>query len=157
MNLSIGFTGTKMGMTSEQRDSLMNTLEELFVDVTILEFHHGVCKGADYEAEQEAIWAFLKVSKPYSDLTIHRHLPINTRHVEEVPLVTGIEYKDWEPEEYLDRNHTVVDESNILIATPMQFVEVVRSGTWATVRYARKQDKRIIIIYPDGLVEKITG
>ena len=34
--------------------------------------------------------------------------------------------------------------------TPQGNEEVMRSGTWATVRRARKQDKPIFIINPDG-------
>lgn len=35
-------------------------------------------------------------------------------------------------------------------AAPKDFKEELRSGTWATIRYAVKQQKRVIIIFPDG-------
>jgi hypothetical protein len=53
---------------------------------------------------------------------------------------------------YLARNKDIVDACTILIATPAQNSEIQRSGTWATVRYAKsKYDRsRIVIVRPDG-------
>ena len=53
--------------------------------------------------------------------------------------------------DYLVRNHDIVDVCDVLVATPGQKEEQIRSGTWATIRYARKIRKQIIIVYPDGL------
>lgn len=55
----------------------------------------------------------------------------------------------YKPEPYLDRNHYMVDRCNLLIACP-EGIEALRSGTWATVRYARKRPRNHLIIYPDG-------
>lgn len=52
----------------------------------------------------------------------------------------------------LIRNKDIVNESDILIAAPNSFKELLGSGTWATVRYARKNNKKIYIIYLDGNV-----
>jgi hypothetical protein len=52
---------------------------------------------------------------------------------------------------YLERNHHIVDMTDMLVATPGEPEEQRRSGTWATIRYASKQDKPLYIIYPDGL------
>jgi hypothetical protein len=57
-----------------------------------------------------------------------------------------------EPREYIVRDHHMVDLSRRLIATPQTFEEQIRSGTWATIRYARKLRLKITIIYPDGSV-----
>ena len=53
------------------------------------------------------------------------------------------------PKPYLERNKDIVDETGLLIATP-KGEEIVRSGTWSTIRYARKNHKKIIIIMPNG-------
>ena len=50
--------------------------------------------------------------------------------------------------EYIERNHDVVDTCDLLIAMPNTELEVVRSGTWATIRYARKLKKVIVILEP---------
>jgi hypothetical protein len=53
------------------------------------------------------------------------------------------------PRPYLVRNRHIVDASSVLIATP-KGDEELRSGTWSTVRYARKirRDFTIKIIAP---------
>jgi hypothetical protein len=55
--------------------------------------------------------------------------------------------------DYLDRNHAIVDAVHALIAAPKGSKEERRSGTWATVRYARKDRKPIDLVTPDGRVE----
>ncbi len=52
---------------------------------------------------------------------------------------------------YLERNKHIVDASKLLVACPDGH-EVLRSGVWATVRYARKKGIHIVIVYPDGSV-----
>lgn len=58
-----------------------------------------------------------------------------------------------EPRPFIVRNHDIVDLTDWLLATP-KGDEVVRSGTWATVRYARRIDHPVVIVYPDGSVER---
>lgn len=58
-----------------------------------------------------------------------------------------------EPAPYIVRDHAIVDEVQFLIGCPRKDIEELRSGTWATIRYARKQRRNlncIILIYPDG-------
>jgi hypothetical protein len=50
----------------------------------------------------------------------------------------------------LDRNKMMVDDCEALIATPRLMVEELRSGTWSTIRYARKCRKPVHIVWPDG-------
>jgi hypothetical protein len=53
---------------------------------------------------------------------------------------------------YLERNKDIVRESASLIAAPLQAEEQQRSGTWSTVRFARKIGKPVFLILPDGTV-----
>ena len=53
------------------------------------------------------------------------------------------------PKPYLERNQDIADETGILLACPSGFKEVLRSGTWATIR----RGKIVAIIFPDGSVE----
>jgi hypothetical protein len=48
--------------------------------------------------------------------------------------------------QYLDRNRDIVDETDILLAGPRTDKEEFRSGTWSTVRYARKCGKVVEIL-----------
>jgi len=129
----VGFTGTQKGMSLFQRIELKKTLEELDPPFT---FHHGDCIGADAQAH-EIVLSFNQ------DIEIHP------------PAITDKRAfcNDWsvihKPLPYLVRNRAIVDASDFLIACPSG-LEVVRSGTWSTVRYARSKRKPVIIIYPAG-------
>src|SRR5262245_41796084 len=50
---------------------------------------------------------------------------------------------------YLVRNRDIVEETDLLIAAPANAVEHLQSGTWCTVRYARRSGRHSII-RPDG-------
>jgi hypothetical protein len=54
---------------------------------------------------------------------------------------------------YLDRNKDIVKQSEIVIATPAG-KEKLRSGTWSTIRYARRLKKQIYIVMPDGKLKE---
>ncbi|KKM09958.1 hypothetical protein LCGC14_1722330, partial [marine sediment metagenome] len=52
-----------------------------------------------------------------------------------------------EPAHPLARNKLMVARADFLIATPKTMKEVMRgSGTWATIRYARKADIPILLL-----------
>lgn len=149
--MKIGFTGTQKGMTNEQVFALHKFLGEHY---NINEFHHGQCIGADIEAHRiirgthhlrEELGGFL------SQIKIIIHPPIDTKKVARVEFPFELR----KPKPYLERNKDIVNETNLLIACPKNFKEELRSGTWATIRYAKKQSKEIIIIYPSGRIENI--
>lgn len=128
----VGFTGTSSGMTRVQWDMLAQTL----VGINPSEFHHGDCIGADAQAHDIA-------QDLDCDIIIHPPLDPKSR-----AFCTGtllLPKKD-----YLDRNKDIVNAAEVLVATPETMHEVLRSGTWSTVRYAKKIGCRVIIIYPDG-------
>lgn len=134
MGRVLGFTGTRHGMTAAQ----FRELERRLTDVDQL--HHGDCIGSDKEAHDLAELKF--------GVWTVAHPPINNK------LRAFCEANEVrEPKEYLERDYNIVDESEELIATPYTFIEVRRSGTWATIRYAILHDKPVTIIYPDGTVE----
>ena len=130
----IGFTGTQEGMTPAQIATLYTCLRNLSPE----EFHHGDCIGADAQAHAEA-----RATK--SPPHIVGHPPLNPSKR------AWCECDSLLPEEdYLDRNKKIVDACFLLIATPKEFEEQQRSGTWSTVRYAKKRKKQVLIILPDG-------
>ncbi len=129
MSLKVGFTGSREGMTQKQKEAFIDFISKH----TITEFHHGDCMGADAQAHQMVHAKIPTISHPPTD----QKLRAFTENA-----VTKA------PKEYLVRNHDIVDESDVLIATPKTATEELRSGTWATIRYAQKQDKCIIILAP---------
>ena len=53
--------------------------------------------------------------------------------------------------DYLLRDWDIAEACTELLAAPATFAEVSRgSGTWATVRYARKLHRPVTIVFPDG-------
>lgn len=133
--MRIGFTGTQAGITPQQFDLLVEVLQELH---EITEAHHGDCFGADWEFSNivDAIFGFGK---------IHLHPPFHTKK----RAFARCDVK-YDPKDYLDRNKDIVDATDVLIACPKEKKEILRSGTWSTIRYSRKQGKPIVILYPDG-------
>jgi hypothetical protein len=132
--MRIGFTGTRRGMTAEQECALRALLTSHAGAI----LHHGDCIGADAQAHDVAVslgW----------DVVIHP------------PLVEA--QSAWrttadvrKPRPYLERNKDIVRDTDLLIAAPAEASEQHRSGTWSTVRFARKQRRPIWIIQPDGTV-----
>lgn len=147
---SCGFTGTRKGLTKRQ----LGALKTLLLDLECDEFHHGDCLGAD--AEFHAL-----VDNEGCRVVIHPPF-VNAHRANCVTkCADGIVMP---PRDYLDRDYEIA-KSPILIACPAEETgEVVRSGTWATVRYARQLrvrdksvPKTIYIIRPSGRVEEETG
>lgn len=132
--MKVGFTGTQDAITVAQFDLLAALIVE-FEEME--EAHHGDCIGAD---------------KVFSELVdaikfgveVHSHPPI--KEDKRAFCRADVEY---EPKDFIERNHDIVDACDILIACP-KAEEVLRSGTWATVRYARKCGKPIAILWKDG-------
>lgn len=60
-------------------------------------------------------------------------------------MACNIEYPVKPP---LKRNYDIVDACDILLAAPRTLTEELRSGTWATIRYARKTGKKYLILAP---------
>jgi len=127
-----GFTGTSLGMTLQQ----CLELRDLFEDWSIHELHVGDCVGADHQA--------------YS---IARHLGMRVvGHPPTNPIKrTFLKYDtEFSPYPYLERNHNIVDcvkrGSGMLFVAPSSDHETLRSGTWATKRYAEKVGCSICIL-----------
>lgn len=134
----IGFSGTRYGMTSEQSRAFVELIETL----APVEFHHGDCVGADEQAHN-----VIRHTWPTScRIRIH---PINSSWQANCEGDSRAPVKDP-----LARNRDIVDESDVLIATPLTDDEQIRGGTWSTIRYARRIGKGVYIVSPTGLVTR---
>jgi hypothetical protein len=132
----IGFTGTREGMSPAQAYTVRNLLTELKGDIV----HHGDCVGSDS--------IFDMIANEYGS-TVIVHPPVDDRLR---AFCTSSTTRT--PKPYLDRNRDIVEESDILIATPLQHQEIKKGGTWYTVRYAREIGKRVLIVWPNGTVTR---
>jgi hypothetical protein len=134
----IGITGTQAGPTSRQKDTLVAVLVG-FREGGVVWQHNGDCVGADRYAG--LIWKALGGK-------VHLHPPSNSSKR------AFIEADAEEPAKpYLERNGDIATASDVLVALPSGMTEELRSGTWSTVRRARKQMKPVIIVWPSGLWE----
>jgi len=57
-----------------------------------------------------------------------------------------------EPKSYISRNKYIVNSTDIIITMPDSLSESFKSDTWATIRYAKKYLKPLVIIMLDGTV-----
>jgi hypothetical protein len=112
--------------------------------------HHGMCIGVDAEAHQ-LILRLRKDEKLKIDIIGHP----SDMHTTTAKL-TGFT-KVCQPKPPLDRNHDVVENSDILLAFPFEKEDVLRSGTWATVRYAKRCRVPILLVFPDGDMKWVAG
>lgn len=129
-------------MTREQFGVLTKALM-FAVDVT--EAHHGMCVGAD--AQFHALLRRLDANRqikiighPASNFVSHKRAELECDEVREA-------------KPSLTRNHDIVDECNLLIATPKTQHELLRSGTWSTIRYAKKVNRDYVIVAPSGALD----
>lgn len=140
MSIRVGFTGTRRGMTVTQRAAVRQTLvawdDRYFLD----EAHHGGCVGADLEFNALCEQMGLRVIVHPSMVGRQTQSVLKTAHRVMTPLPP------------LVRNKCIVTDTDVLLAAPATVHEIVRSGTWATVREARRRLRPIAIIAPDGEV-----
>jgi hypothetical protein len=141
----IGFTGTKLGMTDAQWDTLAEILLALDYD----EAHHGDCIGADAEfflilcgIREETGRPCKIISHPSTIKATNANTPSDVIH---------------EPLPPLERDAIIARKAELMFATPRGFEEEVRSGTWTTVRRAREAGTPLKVIWPDGSVSEEKG
>jgi len=135
----LAFTGSKDRITVPQKVRLQGELERLR-DQGFLWMHNGDCVVSDATAAQ--LWRKLG-----RKIMLHPPLIEKYRAFEAADIIC-------EPRDYLVRDRHMVECSEFLLATPQTFDEQRRSGTWTTIRYARKLRMQILIIQPDGTLNR---
>jgi hypothetical protein len=132
--LKIGFTGTSDGMSTGQMRSFYEAFKIICLNEEKIEFHHGDCVGADEQAHKI-------ISKFYPQVIIVGHPPVNDK----ARAFCSFHFSR-DPLPYLDRNKKIVDHTDFIFAAPKTNIEELRSGTWSTVRYARKMNRHVTIL-----------
>lgn len=143
MTVHVGFTGTQAGMTKEQDMAVYGLLLQR---VPATDLHHGDCIGADDQADQ--------IGRELG-LSIVIYPPTDSSKRAWCHRRGG--WEAFPPKPYLERNRDIVDACSALIAAPKEMAETLRSGTWATVRHARKVGKPVWIVWPDGSISAPTS
>ncbi len=140
----IGFTGTRTGMNELQKKRLKNFLKKQMKPAHTHGngsgsplFLHGDCVGADEEAHEIARELGMEIHIRPCDMPASRaYVDADVSHPAQPPLV---------------RNKAIVQECTLLVAAPKEGKEQLRSGTWATVRYAKQAGKPVILIRPESI------
>jgi len=135
----LSYTGTREGMTAKQYETVRRLVHELKPTIAI----HGDCMGGDSE--------FHKIIVEWKKIQpcILKLYPSSSK--------TRAYNEDWDiimpVEAPLVRDRYIAQEGDRLIGAPKQMIEVPRSGTWTTIRYAKwKFNKIVYIVYPNGEV-----
>lgn len=129
----LGVSATQYGMTNPQRQQWIKWVME---NGPWSAFHHGDCIGGD----EEAFWMIREVfpnlrtvAWPGDNSSKRAYTPSD--------LVMAVQPN-------LQRNRCIAEIADVLVAAPNTPYEVIRSGTWTTIRYARKLGKHVEIIGP---------
>lgn len=142
--IRIGFTGTRNGLNLEQKDKIKSFLKDSDTDTdthtdTDIEVSHGDCVGADTDFH-EIITQYNK-EHPNKKIKIIIHPPDN-RALRKFNQGDEV----MQPLPYLERNSRIVETCDILIGCPLdKNNEELRSGTWSTIRKARKKGKIVYL------------
>jgi len=149
----IGFTGTREGMTDEQKKTFRDTISRVKNNIVL---HNGCCVGADENA--------FEICLDLGNTSFAMHPPINKSIVFPYDEMHKKKCND-DPgyshameinvdRDYLERDRNIVEEAGFVIATPKNTTEEKRgSGTWYTIRQAGKMGKAVMIIWPDGTTQ----
>lgn len=138
---SLGFTGRRNGYTPEQLQKLKSTIRGAY---NLIIAHHGMCMGADCEFAQEVrrhVRCHI-VGHPCnqvdSQVTDTERCPVDSK----TEVLTAFA-----------RNRAIVQASSSMIACPPTMTDPGKGGTWYTINYAKKMEKPLLVIYPDGSTE----
>lgn len=140
----VGVSGSRQPRTEAQWTWLRDRLAELRPDA----LHHGGCRGADEAAHETGL--LMRRGGSGMRIVVHPASGAGDWTYQDA-LVECEGVIVLPPQPPLDRNHVIVDAIDILLLLP-DGPERLRSGTWATFRYARKINKRIDVCYPKGYV-----
>ncbi len=140
----IGFTGTRHGMTVEQRAEVA-LLVKMFAGMSggwRLVCHHGDCIGADSE--------FHDIARGV-DALIELHPGPLDDHQRQAQRWGDVRHT---AQPHMRRNRIIVLASDVMIATPFEADEQLRGGTWSTIRMARVAKRPLAIVWPNGTHNK---
>lgn len=153
----LSLTATRAGLSLAQRA----TLPGLFATLPAILVHGGAVGGdeevdaflaplfaRDREARRRSPDAIFPAFIPIEVYPEHRR---GREHWIYVAPFRELRAVSW-PDEPLARNRTIVRRGDRLLAFPATEEEELRSGTWMTVRFARKLGRPVTIVTPSGKV-----
>jgi hypothetical protein len=150
--VKVGFTGTREWPAPVAQIAsfvrVVDCIFERYANPTLpMLFNHGDCVGWDDAAARY-------VEAKFSRVAINKYPSNIAAMTANAPGVVVAS-----PAPPLERNTAIVGASWIMIACPKEADEVVRSGTWSTVRRTAKANKPLIGVAPNGALwfERVDG
>lgn len=142
--MKLGYTATRGVLSQAQMRWLLTFLDDVVKEGEVEEVHHGACVGGDLEMHLAAL---------ERGIPIVVHPPVKTNFLalqclEPHPLVKVLPAKP-----YLNRDRDIVVAADAVVGLPSR-AENDGGGTWYTVNYAVRLLKPVVIVHPDGHVEK---
>ena len=132
---TLGFTGTRNGMTPAQKATVRTLLYTERPDFCV----HGDCIGADEDFD--TICSLSNIPRGIRPCTFE-----NMRaYCDE----KGAEVLS-EPINPMQRNRDIIAQVDVLIGCPPNYIMLPRGGTWATIRYGLKKGIPVYVVKPDG-------
>lgn len=147
VHIHVAVTATQKGASKKQLALFtiwfQRLLDETYANGEQLHFHHGDCIGGDKQCHDIVRSLHHKTTYAYVRAYVHVHPPKDGR-------LRAYCRGDFmhTPKPYLVRNHDMVDVSSKLAVVPRTAEEELRSGTWATYRYAKKKGISIAMFLP---------
>ena len=141
MTFTLGVSGTQNGSTVEQRWLFAKLLWEAEPS----QLRHGDCIGVDKEMHD--IYTAIML---HGGVFLHPASGVGHKraHVKRGVVEVAREFPP------LIRNTHIVDNSDFMAFFPQnEKGEILRSGTWATIRYARDAQTDHLIIRPSGRID----
>jgi len=129
----VGITATRLGMSNRQIATLKAKLRAMQKSVCVV-LHHGDCVGGDAQADDLAHRLGIQVVIHPADVPSDKRAyckGASVVHNPKPPLV---------------RNRDIVNAVGIMFAGPRSKQEVLRSGTWATVRYCYEVSRPLVML-----------
>ncbi len=133
--MRISFTGTShRDLTKRQWGELLAYLTKHREEINRI--HHGDCINADTQFH-----ALVEHLGMRHLVVLHPPRSSKKRAFCSAPISAA-------PTPYLKRNRKLATICDVLLAAPAQEREIQRSGTWATIRYARALGRPVKIFIP---------
>ena len=132
--IKIGFTGNRFGLNNNQKKQILDILDQ-YNNIIV---SHGDCIGSDTDFHNLCV--DYRNKNQTKKILIHIYPPNNST-------LRGFNNGDiiMKTQPYLKRNLDIIQNSSILIGCPInKNKEEIRSGTWSTIRQAKKRN---ILVY----------
>lgn len=145
----LGFTGTRQRMTPAQRAALPSVIAVLPQRVL-----HGGAIGADTEFHDfimtQPLPCGVAIEIYPADEERQRFWVAQSHDV----FYSGRDFLVHPVYDPLKRDGIIAYRCNALLAAPISMNEERRSGTWSTIRRARKFGRPITLLLPDGTIQQ---